>query len=353
MIMTGKKMCIIVLCITLALLLIMGGLTIFMDPFFHFHAPWDWQNYRLYKQRYQNDGICRHFEYDAILIGTSMIENSKTSECDACFDINTIKIPYPGASYKELNTALVRALEYNPDVTTVFRCVDLNRLLTDKDYMRHSSYPDYLYDDNLINDINYLFNKDIFVTDVMTSIGYHFEADEPFTFDLYANWNDEFTYGKESILKSHYRPKATGEIRDLTEEDIQTVRDTITQNITDVISANPQITFYLFIPPYSVVYWDTLNQTGDIQRTIDGLGVAIEMLLQYENVHLYSFLDAFEITSDLELYHDSVHYNENINSKMMEWIYSGDHEVTPENYKAHLQALADYYLAYPYETIFE
>ena len=351
--MTGKKMCIIVLCITLALLLVMGGLTWFMDPFFHFHGPWEWQRYRLYNQRYQNDGITRHFEYDAIIIGTSMTENFKSSQCDALFDVHSIKIPYPGASYKELNTALVRALEYNPDVTTVFRGIDLFRLFADKDFMRHSSYPDYLYDDNLINDIHYLFNKDIFVTDVMTSVGYHWESEESFTFDLYANWNDEFAYGKEAILDTYYRPKATGEIRTLSEADIKTIRDSMTQNVTDTIATNPQIEFYLFIPPYSVVYWDSLNQTGDIQRTIDGLGIAFEMLLQYDNVHLFSFLDAFEVTSNLDLYRDSQHYNQDINSKMMEWMDTGEHEVTQENYKAHLQALSGFYISYPYQTIFE
>lgn len=351
--MTGKKMCIAALCIALVLLLIAGALTVVFDPFFHYHGPWDWQNYRLYNHRYQNDGISRYFEYDAIIIGTSMTENFKTSECDALFGTNTIKIPFSGASYKELNNAVVRAIEYNPEITTIFRGVDLARLFSDKDYMRYESYPDYLYDNNPINDVNYLFNKDVFVDDVVTAIEFDIKSDTSYTFDRYSNWNDKFTYGKENVLATSYRPKATGEIRNFSENDEETIRGSIRQNVTDTVAANPQIEFYLFVSPYSVVYWDSLNQTGDIQRYIDGLGVAFEMMLQYDNVHLFSFLDAFEVTSNLDLYHDSQHYNEDINSQMLEWMYTGEHELTLENYEAHLQALADFYLTYPYASIFE
>ena len=351
--MTGKKMCIVTLCITLVLLMIVGSLTAYVDPLFHYRVPRDGQAYRLYSHRYQNDGITRHFEYDSILVGTSMIENFKTSQCDALFGTNTIKIPFSGASYKELNNAVVRALSYNPDVNTIFWGVDLARLFSDKDYMRYGSYPDYLYDDALINDIHYLFNKDIFVDDTLSAIEFDIKNDISYTFDLYSNWNDKFTYGRENILANYYRPQATGQIQSFSESDAQIIRGTIQQNLTGVIAANPQIEFYLFVSPYSVVYWDSLNQTGDIQRYIDGLGFAFEMLLSYENVHLFSFLDAFEVTSNLDLYHDSQHFNQDINAQMLDWMYTGEHQVTLENCQAHLQTLADFYLAYPYASIFE
>lgn len=351
--MTGKKMCIVTLCIALVLLLVIGGLTVFLDPLFHYHGPWDWQSYRLYNHRYQNDGISRYFEYDAIITGTSMTENFKSSECDALFGVNSIKIPFSGASYKELNDAIVRAIEYNPQLTTVFRGVDLGRLFSDKDYMRYESYPDYLYDNDLLNDVNYLFNKDIFVEHVATAIEYDINSDTSYSFDRYSNWNDKFNYGKESVLASYSRPEATGKIRDFSESDARTIRGNVEQNVTDTIAANPQIEFYLFISPYSVVYWDSLNQTGDIQRYIDALDMSIEMMLQYDNVHLFSFLDAFDIVSDLNLYHDTQHYNEDVNSLMLEWMHSGEHELTLDNYKDHIQALSDFYTTYPYETIFE
>ncbi len=42
------------------------------DPYFHYHKPFPFVSYRLYDERYINDGISRHFDYDAIITGTSM-----------------------------------------------------------------------------------------------------------------------------------------------------------------------------------------------------------------------------------------------------------------------------------------
>lgn len=351
--MTSKKMCISILCIAVALLVLIGGITAVIDPFFHYHSPWDWQYYRLYNHRYQNDGITRHFEYDSIIVGTSMIENFKTSECDALFGVRSIKIPFSGASYKELNNAIVRATEYNPELKTVFRAVDLGRLFTEKDYMRYESYPDYLYDDNLLNDVSYLFNKDIFVDDTLTAIEYTSFASESYSFDRYSNWHAKAVYGKESVMAEYYRPKATGKIMEFSAEDEALIRGTISQNVTDVIAANPDIEFYLFFPPYSILYWDSLNQTGNIERYMEGQKLAIEMMLEYENVHVFGFFDEFELVCDLNLYKDELHYSEDINSKMLIWMHDGTHELTLDNYEAYLQTLYDFYSTYPYETIFE
>ena len=66
-----------------------------IDPFFHFHKPYtDVYYYNLNNQRSQNDGICKHFDYDALITGTSLTENFKTSEFDKIFGVNSVKVPY-------------------------------------------------------------------------------------------------------------------------------------------------------------------------------------------------------------------------------------------------------------------
>ena len=65
--------------LTAAGLLAFGGLVAAVDPFFHFHGPAEGLSYALDSERYQNDGISRHFTYDAVMTGTSMTENFKAS----------------------------------------------------------------------------------------------------------------------------------------------------------------------------------------------------------------------------------------------------------------------------------
>lgn len=111
----------------------LGGLVAIVDPFFHYHQPLKGLAYTLDSERYQNDGISRHFTYDAVLTGTSMSENFKVSSFDRLFDVKAVKIPYGGGYYKEVDEAVRRAISYNPRIKMVFRSLDKSFLMYDKD----------------------------------------------------------------------------------------------------------------------------------------------------------------------------------------------------------------------------
>ena len=95
----GKIWCFLVAAFTVIPLLLLAGITVIVDPYFHYHAPLEFLEYPLDNQRYQNDGIVKHFEYDAIITGTSMTENFHTSDLNRLFDVNSVKIPFSGGSY--------------------------------------------------------------------------------------------------------------------------------------------------------------------------------------------------------------------------------------------------------------
>ena len=83
------------------------SLTAYVDPYMHFHKPLtDRFFYSVNNQRSQNDGIIKNFDYDTIITGSSMTENFRTSEADRFFECNSIKVPFAGATFKELNDNL-------------------------------------------------------------------------------------------------------------------------------------------------------------------------------------------------------------------------------------------------------
>ena len=86
---------------TLLAMAVPAAAIVYTDPFFHYHAPLGRFAYPINNQRYQNDGITRHFSYDSIITGTSMTENFKKSEADEIFGADFIKVPFSGGSYKE------------------------------------------------------------------------------------------------------------------------------------------------------------------------------------------------------------------------------------------------------------
>ena len=66
-------------------------LQIIVDPYFHYHKPIT--KYRLNDERYINDGIARHFDYNAIITGNSLCQNFSTSQYDELFGTNSVKLP--------------------------------------------------------------------------------------------------------------------------------------------------------------------------------------------------------------------------------------------------------------------
>ncbi len=351
--MTYKKMGISVLSCVFCILLCVCLLTALFDPYFHYHAPFEGQNYTLDNERYQNDGITRHFEYNAIITGTSMTENFKTTECDAAFGVNSIKIPYFGASFKEINDSVAKAIERNPDVKLVIRCLDTYRFLEAKDEMKYEEYPEYLYDDNLFNDVNYLLNKDIFIGDVYPAAVGTLKKVKPTTFDEYANWDSYAVYGKETVLGGYKRADFIAKPQPLTDEEREMVIGTVSQNIVSVAAANPDVEFYLFLPPYSIVYWYSLYEKGELQKSLEAQRLAVEIMLEYSNIYIFSFLTDFETVCDFNNYKDTVHYSGDINSKILQSMKNKEFLVTKENCEEYFAKTEDFYINYNYESIFE
>lgn len=162
----------IVLILTMILFILISVLVIGVDPCFHYHIPLDRHNYPIFDGRYQNNGIARNFKYNAIVTGTSMTENFKTSELNKLFDVNAVKMPYSGGTYHEIGDNLAVALECNPDIKIVVLGMDYNTMLVDKDRPFPAiadngyQYPWYITDDNVLNDINYFMNKDMILRSI-------------------------------------------------------------------------------------------------------------------------------------------------------------------------------------------
>jgi len=348
--------------LVLCALVTIGICVVKVDPFFHYHKPLtDTYFYVLDNQRSQNEGITKHFEYNALITGTSMTENFKTSEFDRVFGVNAIKIPYSGGSYKEINDNLIRAFEYNPDLKIIVRGLDMSRFFDDKDMMRYDlgTYPTYLYDKSYLNDVNYIFNRDVIFEWVYPMItDHHHKSVEPgiTSFDEYSNWMSDCAFGYDSIMGAHddgyhFDFQGQGNPSHLTEEEKKTVSGNVRQNITTLAKSHPDATFYYFITPYSILWWKDKVEDGTIYKQIEAEQIIIEEILKCPNIRLYSFNNSTDLVTDLNNYTDSAHYGEWINSLMLRWMHDGKYLLTKDNYKAYLSQELQFYTSYNYNSI--
>ena len=321
------------------------------DPYFHYHKPFSFVSYRLYDERYTNDGISRHFDYDAIITGTSMAQNFKTSEMDKLFGVRSVKETFSGSGFQETSDNLKRALDRNKDLKTVVWSLEYNGLIRDKDWTQYEGYPTYLYDDNPWNDVSYVFNKSVLYHGVLPNVAKTILGQPSTTMDEYSSWDKET--GLEYIMASYDRWEEKSEmIEGLTEEERQMVTANIKENFVDMVSRYPDTTFYIFYTPYSICYWDFLNQEGMMKMQFEAEQIATELLLSCPNVKLFNFYDQYDVITNTDNYRDKEHYSAEINSRILEWMASGVGLVTKDNYLERLEAEKEYYLQYDYESIF-
>lgn len=328
------------------------SVTVYIDPFFHYHAPLKKYQYPINDERYQNDGITKNFAYNAIITGTSMTENFKKSEADKIFNANFIKVPFSGGRYKEINDNLIKAYNSWHEIKYVIRCLDYSSLILDKDARREGTdYPEYLYNDNPFDDIRYVLNKSILLNRTLDIISYTSNGNKTTSFDDYANWNDSYTFGAETVLGTYTLGEQSTEKAVLSKEEETMVIENINQNVTELARIHPETTFYLFFPPYSICYWDELNNTNEIDKRIDAEEIAIKEMLEYSNIRLYSFCDNYELICNLDNYKDLAHYGEWVNSWILEWMYKGKNQLTKSNYKQYIENIRNFYNSYDYASL--
>lgn len=352
----SKKWIIGYLILVIGTLSLAGYSVVKVDPFFHYHKPnTDRYYYYLDNPRSQNDGIIKHFEYDAIIIGTSMTENFKTTEMDALFGTHSIKVPYPGASYKEINDNLVNALEHNPNLRVIVRGLDMNKFIEDKDAMRLDLgvYPTYLYDDVLYNDVKYIFNWDVIVKKVFPMIHQAAVGGQPgiTSFDAYSNYMSGYRFGINTVYPNGMIAPKNGEAVHLSDDEKAMLLENVHQNVTSLAEKYPDVTFFYFFPPYSIGWWRNLVDDGTVYRQIEAEQLVIEEILKFDNIKLYSFNDQIDLISDMNNYRDEIHYGEWINSLMLCYMKGGKCLLTTQNYMDYLTGELVFYTEYDYSQL--
>lgn len=339
----------------LCILLVFGILAAFavptavIDPFFHFHGPREGLSYPLNNQRYQNDGIVRHFDYDALITGTSMTENFRVSEFNALFGVNAVKVSYSGGSFPELMANVEQALEHNPGLKTVLLCIDQWFLSSGKDLIQaDGDYPVYLYDDNPFNDVEYLLNREIFFGNTLAVLNHTRKGLPTTSFDEYGSW--VYPYDAQTVLSNYNRPEPA-DAQGITDADTTRLKDTMENTLIRLAKAYPDTEFIVYFPPYSILTWDSWIREGLFSKNLALFQQASEIFLQEENIRFFSFYSDFDTITDLNNYRDMVHHSDQINSLLLQRLRSGEFLLTKDTCQQHWQEVEAFYSSFDYEAL--
>ncbi|MCR5090923.1 MAG: hypothetical protein K6C08_15600, partial [Oscillospiraceae bacterium] len=212
----------------------------------------------------------------------------------------------------------------------------------------------YLYDDKVLNDVQYIFNRDVLFNRVYPMMT---ENDKPdfhggiTSFDTYSNWMKRVQFGHKALFPDGITTAEPLAPKELTLNDVELIKSNIQQNVTSLAESYPDISFYYFFTPYSAAWWQSILYDGNLERQIQGERIVIEEILKYDNIHLFSFNCLFDITTDLNNYKDMTHYGEWINSMILRYMHDGTCQITIDNYEQYLNDEYLFYLTYDYSKL--
>ena len=340
-----------VLITTVAGLCTIFFLMLYFDPYFHFHGPLPGLSYRLTEERYINSGIAKNFEYNAIITGSSMNQNFKTSSFDQLFGTKSVKTPFSGGGFEEVSNHIRRALESKNQVKMVLWGLDYNGLNRDFDWEGYDNYPEYLYDKNPLNDLSYIYNKNILLEGLFNNLVHTITGQETTSFDEYSSW--EGGRGWDSISNTYTRSIGILPMEEITQKEIERVTANIERNIVALAKDYPDTQFILFYTPYSALYWESIYRDGWLEKQLKMEEIATSLMLSCENIKLYNFNHMTEITNNIQYYRDKEHYVWEINEMILQWIVKENGLVTRNNYKSNIEWTENYYRNFNYDILYE
>jgi len=317
----------------IVILLACISIVIVVDPFFHYHKPILGLKAVLSEKEYQCIGTIKNFDYDALIVGSSVCENYNNHWFDDKFDCNSIKAVrsygatadlcyFVNEAYKDHN---LKYVFYNIDPTS----------LAAKPYLtfEETGCPMYLYDSNPLNDVEYLLNKDVLIEKIPYMITKSFigEYDEGNSF----SWGQWKEFHADMVTGLYIRSHSIKEMKD--DKFYEDECNSNIEMIESIVSKHPETKFYFFYPPYSFVWWDGVYRDGDLNAYIHNMKQCTLRLMKYSNVEFYSFITDEEIVTDLDNYMDVLHFSPDINHRIVEKLGGNEYVIDSE----HIEDMAD------------
>ncbi len=345
---------------SLVIISILLSILFVYDPLRIFHKPWLYRSYLQPNMREQALGIIKNFDFDSIIIGSSVLENTSSKEASQKLGGTFVNISLAGSSYYERSIVL-KYLFARKEIKGIIYSLDSGGLFgtsTEGKGNYATSNWSYLYDDNPFNDIEiYLNNK--YAKCLLHSLskrrcmGRVVDMDRPSAWYKYPvnaskfgglkhwfNPNDDYR------VKSAYQ-NILNIIEAVENGEVSNAKDSkkkerasikyLNQNILRFASSHPSTTFYLLLPPYSRLDNALLVQyhKSAYQRWQTSLRYLVAMSHKYKNIKIYGW-GSEPFIDDMSNYKDRFHYSHKINSWILDAIASDKGRLTNSNIKQYI-----------------
>ncbi len=329
-----------------------------IDPLQIFHKSFFNKKIYLYENmRLQSAGIINNYDFDSIILGSSMLENTSSIEASKILGGEFVNISIAGSCFYERDYLLgyslkkknIKRVIYSLDPACYLSQAREHSELKSKDYS-------FLYDDYIINDFRVYLNSKL--PSIIIDYLNHFRIDSKRSLDYPMAWfNVDFlkeTFGGlENWVKSKHHATKKGldeiiyaaikieqnEIGNLENisEDIVKAKKYIDEFIIPVVSKNIDTEFIMFIPPYFRGNFAIMQQQAvkPYQIHKEVIEYLVEVSSKNSNLKIYGFEDN-DFLDDIANYMDMIHYSKEINSLMLNKFKKNEGLLKTDNIKDYI-----------------
>lgn len=357
-----KKWVILTLFICAFILIPLCALLYVYDPLMFYHKPYFRKETFSKDMRVQAKAIIDSYDFNSLIIGTSMLENTSAKEADIKLKDKWVNLSLSG-SYANERAVILNYIFKKKEIKNIIYSLDV--FLADK-IVNTSSFEKIYSTDN---------------TDFFAPLGIYINLRKPkFMLCALTYSTKEKCVGKEQDIgkllswigecsqyfggfenwKKYYQKenylKIKTQILDSKNDfnppkniDIEKNKAILQEYLLSFISKNKDTNFYLVIPTYSRLNYRIDN---DKQYFYFNKGFSlfskyralIKWLVletsKYPNVKIYGF-DDLNYADNIANYKDPQHYNTNMNSMQLDAIKNDTHILTPKNVDKYFQTMEE------------
>ncbi|WP_050751329.1 hypothetical protein [Helicobacter pullorum] len=334
--------------IPLPVVVVLFGNLWLYDPLQLFHKPIFRETTFFGDMRLAARGIIRYYDFDSVILGTSMLENTSAKEAGEKLGGKWVNLSLINSSYDERAVVLEYLFGYKKPQKIIYSLESFT-IASIKD----SSRFDYLYDGNPLDDFKVYLNdkfilcalawresKDCTGRDLEELLKWSNHEDLKILFGGFEKW---LKYGKKETIAMLKNIKDTPFVVKKDNFDLEKQRSYIQTYVLDFVAENPQTQFYFIVPTYSRLSYrigsDNFDNKAFYNRALN-LKWFVQELEKYPNAKIYGF-DTLDYADDIANYRDFTHYNVDMNSLHLDSIRGEKHILDSNNIDSYLKAMED------------
>lgn len=341
---------------------------ILYDPLQVYHKHIYSNDKLTWNMRQQSLGIINHYDFDSVILGSSLLENTSAKETSKYLNGKFFNISVSGSDFYERSFILNYLLK-NKKINKVLYSLDDWGLV----YQRNGNPThkvetfDYLYDDNILNDINVYLNfkylnclKSFSLN--KECIGRKVDLDRPNawlnnknhikTFGGLNNWltvSETNKKMKKVLEYISYRAKRVknNRVNKIKSIDKNKIEKYLNDNLLYYVKKFPNTEFIFMLPPYPR-FNNAISAQFD-KNNFEKYKYAISFLvgksLKWNNMKVFGWSN-YDFVDKIKYYRDTSHFNAEINSLLLKEIYGNKGLLTGNNVNSYLNDLTKKSLSY-------